>query len=133
MQSGKYGAEEISGEIFSFLVETMEMAVKSWHESCKVDARVYFLLDKDKTDTQKYAPVVNIDKVIQPHKLFLILFFPCSQSLSSDSHFCPYIILTSLNPVYVNDARHLNHPIHTAVVFHFLDNMLNILSLEQLA
>lgn len=66
--SGKYGAEAIAGEIFSFLVETMEMAVKSWHESSKVDARVYFLLDKDKTDAEKYAPVVNIDKAFEsPH------------------------------------------------------------------
>jgi hypothetical protein len=49
--------------MFSFLVETMETAVKSWHESSKVDPRVYFLLDKEKTQTDKYAPVVNIDKV----------------------------------------------------------------------
>jgi hypothetical protein len=41
----------------------METAVKSWHESSKVDPRVYFLLDKEKTQTDKYAPVVNIDKV----------------------------------------------------------------------
>jgi hypothetical protein len=49
--------------MFSFLVETMETAVKSWHEASKVDPRVYFLLDKEKTQTDKYAPVVNIDKV----------------------------------------------------------------------
>lgn len=49
--------------MFSFLVETMETAVKSWHETLKVDPRVYFLLDKEKTQTDKYAPVVNIDKV----------------------------------------------------------------------
>ncbi|KAL3505974.1 hypothetical protein ACH5RR_031356 [Cinchona calisaya] len=60
--SRKYGTEQSLEDIFSFLVETMEMAVKSWHETSKVDARVYFLLDKDKTDTEKYAPVVNIDK-----------------------------------------------------------------------
>ncbi|THG14383.1 hypothetical protein TEA_027799 [Camellia sinensis var. sinensis] len=60
--SEKYGAEESWKEIFSFLVETMETAVKSWHETSKVDARVYFLLDKEKTDNDKYAPVVNIDK-----------------------------------------------------------------------
>jgi hypothetical protein len=41
----------------------METAVKSWHEASKVDPRVYFLLDKEKTQTDKYAPVVNIDKV----------------------------------------------------------------------
>lgn len=74
MQSEKYGAEEISKEIFSFLVETMDKAVKSWHESSKVDARVYFLLDKDKTDTEKYSPVVNIDKVLKSYQLFLMSF-----------------------------------------------------------
>ena len=57
------GSEECFKEMFSFLVETMETAVKSWHESSKVDPRVYFLLDKEKTQTDKYAPVVNIDKV----------------------------------------------------------------------
>lgn len=41
----------------------METAVKSWHETSKVDAKVYFLLDKEKTDTEKYAPIVNVDKV----------------------------------------------------------------------
>ncbi|CAL5392790.1 unnamed protein product [Camellia sinensis] len=66
--SEKYGAEESWKEIFSFLVETMETAVKSWHETSKVDARVYFLLDKEKTDNDKYAPVVNIDKAFEsPH------------------------------------------------------------------
>ncbi|KAM7485503.1 hypothetical protein LguiA_001512 [Lonicera macranthoides] len=66
--SAKYVAEERWKEIFSFLVETMETAVKSWHETSNVDARVYFLLDKEKTDTDKYAPVVNIDKAFEsPH------------------------------------------------------------------
>lgn len=63
VQSGKYGLEEGWKDLFSFLVETMETAVKSWHETSSVDAKVYFLLDKEKTDTDKYAPVVNIDKV----------------------------------------------------------------------
>lgn len=63
MQSGKYGSEECWKEMFSFLVGTMETAVKSWHQTSSVDPRVYFLLDKDKTQTDKYAPVVNIDKV----------------------------------------------------------------------
>jgi len=63
IQSGKYGSEECLKDLFSFLVETMETAVKSWHETSSVDAKVYFLLDKEKTDTDKYAPVVNIDKV----------------------------------------------------------------------
>ncbi|KAJ4722529.1 Tetratricopeptide repeat (TPR)-like superfamily protein [Melia azedarach] len=66
--SEKYGAEEYWKDIFSFLVETMETAVKTWHETCKVDARVYFLLDKERTDAEKYAPIVNIDKAFEsPH------------------------------------------------------------------
>lgn len=63
LQSANYGAEELWKEMFSFLVETMETAVKSWHETSKVDTRVYFLLDKEKTQTDKFAPAVNIDKV----------------------------------------------------------------------
>ena len=63
LQSRKCGSEE-RDDAFSFLVETMEAAVKSWHETSKVEARVYFLLDKEKTDTEKYAPAVNIDKVL---------------------------------------------------------------------
>ncbi|XP_061995261.1 uncharacterized protein LOC133713160 [Rosa rugosa] len=43
----------------------MEAVVKSWHETSKVEARVYFLLDNEKTDTEKYAPVVNIDKAFE--------------------------------------------------------------------
>ncbi|KAI5649221.1 hypothetical protein M9H77_35226 [Catharanthus roseus] len=66
--SEKHGAEESWKDFFAFLVETMETAVKSWHDCSKVDPRVYFLLDKDKTDTEKYAPVVNIDKAFEsPH------------------------------------------------------------------
>ncbi|EEF45244.1 hsp70-Hsp90 organizing protein 1 [Ricinus communis] len=66
--SEKIGSEECLKEIFSFLVETMEMAVKSWHETSKVDPRVYFLLDKEKTQSDKYAPAVNIDKAFEsPH------------------------------------------------------------------
>ncbi|KAF2284275.1 hypothetical protein GH714_020185 [Hevea brasiliensis] len=67
-ESEKIGSEECWKEMFSFLVETMEKAVKSWHETSKVDPRVYFLLDKEKTETDKYAPVVNIDKAFEsPH------------------------------------------------------------------
>ncbi|KAE8703052.1 hypothetical protein F3Y22_tig00110474pilonHSYRG00022 [Hibiscus syriacus] len=34
----------------------------------KMDPRVYFLLDKEKTQTDKFAPVVNIDKAFEsPH------------------------------------------------------------------
>ncbi|RVW55747.1 hypothetical protein CK203_075756 [Vitis vinifera] len=64
MLSEKYGDAELWKSMFSFTVETIETAIKSWHETSKVDARVYFLLDKEKTQTDKYAPVVNIDKVI---------------------------------------------------------------------
>ncbi|CAL0328096.1 unnamed protein product [Lupinus luteus] len=63
--SRKYGSEECWKDIFLFLVETMETAVKTWHETSSVDARVYFLLDKDKTKTDKYAPIVNIDKAFE--------------------------------------------------------------------
>ncbi|KAG2260375.1 hypothetical protein Bca52824_079669 [Brassica carinata] len=63
--SANYGAEECWKEMFSFLVETMKAAVKSWHEAAKVDTRVYFLLDKEKTQTDKYAPAVNIDKAFE--------------------------------------------------------------------
>ncbi|XP_060180605.1 uncharacterized protein LOC132610314 [Lycium barbarum] len=66
--SEKYGAEDGSKEIFSYLVETVENVVKSWYETSKVDPRVYFLLNKEKTDTEKYAPAVNIDKAFEsPH------------------------------------------------------------------
>ncbi|KAJ6771647.1 STRESS-INDUCED-PHOSPHOPROTEIN 1 [Salix koriyanagi] len=66
--SEKLGSEECFEDMFSFLVETMETAVKSWHEASKVDPRVYFFLDKEKTQTDKYAPVVNIDKAFEsPH------------------------------------------------------------------
>ncbi|KAG5587882.1 hypothetical protein H5410_048316 [Solanum commersonii] len=66
--SEKYGAEDSWKEFFSFHVETVENAVKSWHETSKVDPRVYFLLNKEKTDTEKYAPAVNIDKAFEsPH------------------------------------------------------------------
>ncbi|XP_057524121.1 uncharacterized protein LOC130803905 [Amaranthus tricolor] len=61
----KYGGEESSEFLFSFLVHTMENAVKTWHETSKVETRVYFLLDNEKTDTEKYAPAVNIDKAFE--------------------------------------------------------------------
>lgn len=77
MQSRKYGSEECWKEMFSFVVETMETAVKSWHETSSVDARVYFLLDKERTQTDKYAPVVNIDKVyiflLNLQKIFIVV------------------------------------------------------------
>jgi hypothetical protein len=47
-----------------FGVNVIESAIKVRHDTGKVDPRVNFLLDDQKTDTQKYAPVVNIDKVL---------------------------------------------------------------------
>ncbi|XP_078442642.1 tetratricopeptide repeat (TPR)-like superfamily protein [Wolffia australiana] len=59
--------EEVE-EIFSFVVDTMEDAINAWHSSTKVDPRGHFLLDKEKTQTDKYAPLVNIDKAFEsPH------------------------------------------------------------------
>jgi len=51
----------------------MESAIKTWNETGKVDPRVYFLLDKQKTETDKYAPVVNIDKVLTFRLLLVYL------------------------------------------------------------
>ncbi|KAI4342720.1 hypothetical protein MLD38_027310 [Melastoma candidum] len=61
----KYVLQEQSKEMMSFVTETMEKAVKSWHEASKVDPRVFFLLDMQRTETNKYAPVVNIDKAFE--------------------------------------------------------------------
>ncbi|CAN1193389.1 Stress-induced-phosphoprotein 1 [Linum perenne] len=66
--SERLESEELEKEMFSFIVDTMETAVKTWHETSKVDPRVYFLPDKEKTQTDKYAPMVNIDKAFEsPH------------------------------------------------------------------
>ena len=64
MQSDKFGNAEGWEDVFSFVVETVESAIKTYHETAKLDPRVYFLLDKQRTQTDKYAPVVNIDKVL---------------------------------------------------------------------
>uniref|UniRef100_A0A0E0MPE2 Uncharacterized protein n=1 Tax=Oryza punctata TaxID=4537 RepID=A0A0E0MPE2_ORYPU len=61
--AGKYGDAELGQSIFTFVVNVIESAIKVWHDTGKVDARVNFLLDDQKTDTEKHAPVVNIDKV----------------------------------------------------------------------
>lgn len=82
--SGKYGQKEGWEEVLSFVIETLETAVKSWHDTSKVDPRVYFLLDKEKTDTEKYAPVVNIDKAFEsPHTHSSC--FPFLRQYSEDS------------------------------------------------
>lgn len=79
LQSGKIGPTDESQDIFSFVVDTMESAIKLWHETGKVDPRVYFLLDKQKTQTDKYAPVVNIDKVliVRLHIAFIHMYICC--------------------------------------------------------
>ncbi|KAG2630576.1 hypothetical protein PVAP13_3KG534000 [Panicum virgatum] len=61
----KYGDVETGQSIFSFVVNVIESAVKDWHDTGKVDPRVNFLLDEQKTNTQKYLPVVNIDKAFE--------------------------------------------------------------------
>uniref|UniRef100_K3Z8A0 Uncharacterized protein n=1 Tax=Setaria italica TaxID=4555 RepID=K3Z8A0_SETIT len=60
--AAKYGDVETGQSIFSFVVNVIESAIKAWHDTGKVDPRVNFLLDDQKTNTQKYAPVVNVDK-----------------------------------------------------------------------
>jgi hypothetical protein len=64
LQAAKYGDAELAQNISSFVINVIESAVKVWHDTGKLDARVNFLLDDHKTDTEKYAPVVNIEKVI---------------------------------------------------------------------
>ncbi|KAG0497221.1 hypothetical protein HPP92_001912 [Vanilla planifolia] len=55
-------------DVFFFLVNIMDSAIKTWHETSKLDPRVHFLLDAEKTQTDKHAPVVNIDKAFEsPH------------------------------------------------------------------
>jgi len=52
--------------MFSFLLDTIVSTVKSWHQTSSMDAKVYFLLDKEKTQTIMYpaiVPIVNMDKV----------------------------------------------------------------------
>ncbi|KAI4304040.1 hypothetical protein MLD38_039604 [Melastoma candidum] len=61
----KYVLQEESKAVLSFVTETMEKTVKSGHEAFKVDPRVYFLLDMQRTETNKYAPIVNIDKAFE--------------------------------------------------------------------
>eukprot|EP00262_Sarcandra_glabra_P009424 TRINITY_DN23806_c0_g1_i1.p1 TRINITY_DN23806_c0_g1~~TRINITY_DN23806_c0_g1_i1.p1 ORF type:complete len:366 (-),score=57.99 TRINITY_DN23806_c0_g1_i1:176-1141(-) len=66
--SEKMGGEECWQDIFSFIVDTMETAIRGWHETSKVDAKVNFFLYKQKAQTDEYAPIVNIDKAFEsPH------------------------------------------------------------------
>ncbi|CAD6267064.1 unnamed protein product [Miscanthus lutarioriparius] len=62
--AAKYGDAETGQSIFSFIVNVIESAIKVWHDTGNVDPRVNFLLDQ-KTDTEKYAPVVNVDKAFE--------------------------------------------------------------------
>lgn len=103
MQSEIYGADESWKEIFSFVVETMETAVKSWHETSKVDGRVYFVLDKEKTQTDKYAPVVNIDKVgssLPPRLNVLILPISCLNAPPVDFECSILVLCVFLSPFF---------------------------------
>ncbi|KAJ4783060.1 Tetratricopeptide repeat protein 1-like protein [Rhynchospora pubera] len=61
----KCGQQQTSQEMFSFVIEVIESAIKVWHDTSAVPPRVHFLLDKLKTDTDKFAPVVNIDKAFE--------------------------------------------------------------------
>ncbi|XP_044972371.1 uncharacterized protein LOC123439753 [Hordeum vulgare subsp. vulgare] len=60
-----YGDAEMGQNIFSFVISVIESAIKVWHDTGKVDAKVNFLLDDQKTHTEKYAPVVNIEKAFE--------------------------------------------------------------------
>ncbi|KAL6623462.1 hypothetical protein ACP70R_033341 [Stipagrostis hirtigluma subsp. patula] len=63
-----YGDAETGQSMYSFVVNVIESAIKVWHDTGKVDPKVNFVLDDQKTDTEKYAPVVNIDKAFEsPH------------------------------------------------------------------
>ncbi|KAJ1692016.1 hypothetical protein LUZ63_016171 [Rhynchospora breviuscula] len=61
----KCGEKETSEEMFSFVIEVIESAIKVWHDTSAVPPRVHFLLDKHKSDTNMFAPVVNIDKAFE--------------------------------------------------------------------
>jgi hypothetical protein len=63
VQVAKYGDAGTGQSVFSFVVDVIESAIKVWHDTGKVDPKVNFLLDDQKTDTEKHAPVVSIDKV----------------------------------------------------------------------
>lgn len=63
--AAKFGDAELAQNISSFVISVIESAVKVWHDTGKVDARINFLLDDQKTDTEKYAPVVNIEKAFE--------------------------------------------------------------------
>lgn len=95
--SEKYGAEDRWNDMFSFLVETMETAVKSWHETSKVDPRVHFLLDKEKTQTDKYAPIVNVDKAFEsPHTHSSCIQFLRQYAEESFSHAACLVVPKSI-------------------------------------
>ncbi|KAK2453904.1 casein kinase protein [Trifolium repens] len=70
MQSEEYVSQGCWKNMFSFLFDTTESAVKSSqsHETSTVDPTVYFLLDKETTQTVKnpaIVPIVNIDKAFE--------------------------------------------------------------------
>ncbi|KAI5006442.1 hypothetical protein ZWY2020_033685 [Hordeum vulgare] len=65
LKATNYGDAEMGQNIFSFVISVIESAIKVWHDTGKVDAKVNFLLDDQKTHTEKYAPVVNIEKAFE--------------------------------------------------------------------
>jgi hypothetical protein len=75
IQSEEYVSQGCWKNMFSFLFNTTESAVKSSqsHETSSVDPAVYFLPDKETTQTVKnpaIVPIVNIGKVY----IFLLNF-----------------------------------------------------------
>ncbi|WJX17169.1 hypothetical protein P8452_07110 [Trifolium repens] len=70
MQSEEYVSQGCWKNMFSFLFNTTESAVKSSqsHETSSVDPAVYFLPDKETTQTVKnpaIVPIVNIGKAFE--------------------------------------------------------------------
>eukprot|EP00252_Welwitschia_mirabilis_P014260 TRINITY_DN3136_c0_g1_i1.p1 TRINITY_DN3136_c0_g1~~TRINITY_DN3136_c0_g1_i1.p1 ORF type:complete len:332 (-),score=77.90 TRINITY_DN3136_c0_g1_i1:156-1151(-) len=60
----KLGFEETAEEFFTFITETMETAVKTWHADGHVDARVTFLVDTTKQHSDT-ASIVNVEKAFE--------------------------------------------------------------------
>jgi hypothetical protein len=63
LKNEKCGDKDRSEEMFVFVIDIIEGAIKVWHDTSTVLPRVNFLLDKERTDTAVYAPVVKMDQV----------------------------------------------------------------------
>ncbi|KAL6847247.1 hypothetical protein ACP4OV_023100 [Aristida adscensionis] len=61
----KYRDAETGQSIFSFVVRVIESAIKVCRDTGKLDPTFNLLLDDQKTDTEKYAPVVNNEKAFE--------------------------------------------------------------------